>query len=101
MPLPGQNALFTTEITETTSHYCWAKIQWKQPDFVNDKIIILNKEVPGKFTTSDHYCIPKEKILDDNHDGVSKTESILFKWTNDKMQKIAIKLHCQFSHPPI
>ena len=47
-------------------------------DFTNDKIIILNKELPGKFTTSDHYCIPKEKI-DDNHDRVSKTESILFK----------------------
>ena len=27
-------------------------------DFANDKIVILNKEVPVKFTTSGHYCIP-------------------------------------------
>ena len=42
------------------------------------KIMILNKEVPVKFTTSGHYCIPIGNIVDDNHDEVLKNKSILF-----------------------
>ena len=72
-------------------------------DFANDKII-LNKKVPVKFTTSGHYCIPIGKIVDDNHDQVLKSESILFcddvnELSNDEKQKTAIKSHRQFSHP--
>ena len=71
-------------------------------DFANDKII-LNKDVPVKFTTSGHYCIPTGKIVDGSHDEVLKSESILFcddvnKLSNDEKQKIVIKLHRQFSH---
>ena len=73
-------------------------------DFASDKIIILNKEVPVKFTISGHYCIPIGKIVDGNHDQVLKSDSILFcddviELSNDEKQKIAIRLHCQFSHP--
>ena len=72
-------------------------------DFANDKII-LNKKVPVKFTTSGHYCIPMGKIVDDNHDKVLKSESILFcddvnELSNVEKEKTAIKLHRQFSHP--
>ena len=72
-------------------------------DFTNDKIVILSKEVPVKFTTSGHYYIPIGKVVDDNHHQVLKNELILFcddvnEQSNDEKQKIAIKLPCQFSH---
>ena len=43
------------------------------------------------------------KVVDDNHHQVLKNELILFcddvnEQSNDEKQKIAIKLHCQFSH---
>ena len=99
--------LLTTEVTENDIILLLSKVTMKKAntyiDFANDKIIILNKEVPVKFTTSGHYCIPIGKIVDDNHDQVLKSESILFcndvnELSNDEKQKIAIKLHCQFSH---
>ena len=47
-------------------------------DFANDEIIILNKEIPVKLITSGHYCIPIGKIVDNNHEEILKSESILF-----------------------
>ena len=106
--IAGQNVLLSTEVTENDILLLLSKVTMKKAntyiDFANDKITILNKEVPVKFTTSGHYCIPIGKIVDDNHDQVLKSESILFcddvnELSNDEKQKITIKLHCQFSHP--
>ena len=47
-------------------------------DFANDEIIILNKEIPVNLITSGHYCIPIGKIVDNNHEEILKSESILF-----------------------
>ena len=105
--IAGQNVLLTTEVIENDIPLLLSKDTMKKAntyiDFANDKII-LNKKVPVKFTTSGHYCIPMGKIVDDNHDKVLKSESILFcddvnELSNVEKEKIAIKLHRQFSHP--
>ena len=97
----------TTEVIENDIPLLLSKDTMKKAntyiDFANDKII-LNKKVPVKFTTSGHYCIPMGKIVDDNHDKVLKSESILFcddvnELSNVEKEKIAIKLQRQFSHP--
>ena len=106
--IAGQNVLLTTEVIENEIPLLLSKDTMKKAntyiDFANDKIIILNKEVPVKFTTSGHYCIPIGKIVDDNHDQVLKSDSILFcddvnELSNDEKQKIVIKVHHQFTHP--
>ena len=105
--IAGQNVLLTTEVIENDIPLLLSKDTMKKAntyiDFANDKII-LNKKVPVKFTTSGHYCIPMGKIVDDNHDKVLKSESILFcddvnELSNVEKEIIAIKLHRQFSHP--
>ena len=105
--IAGQNVLLTTEVIENDIPLLLSKDTMKKAntyiDFANDKII-LNKKVPVKFTTSGHYCIPMGKIVDDNHDKVLKSESILFcddvnELSNVEKEKIAIKLQRQFSHP--
>ena len=105
--IAGQNVLLTTEVIENDIPLLLSKDTMKKAntyiDFANDKII-LNKKVPVKFTTSGHYCIPMGKIVDDNHDKVLKSESILFcddvnELSNVEKEKIAIKLHRQFSNP--
>ena len=52
----------TTEVIENDIPLLLSKYTMKEAntyiDFANDKIVILNKEVPVKFTTSGHYCIP-------------------------------------------
>ena len=99
--------LLTTEVIENDIPLLLSKDTTKKAntyiDFANDKII-LNKKVPVQFTTSGHDCIPMGKIVDDNHDQVLKSESILFcddvnELSNVEKEKIAIKLHRQFSHP--
>ena len=47
-------------------------------DFENDEIIRLNKKIAVKFTISDDYGIPREKIVDGNHDYFLKSESVLY-----------------------
>ena len=72
----------TTEVIENDIPLLLSKYTLKKAntyiDFANDKIILLNKEVPVKFTTSGHDCISIGKIVDDNHDQVLKSESVLF-----------------------
>ena len=74
--------LLTTEVIENDIPSLLSKYTLKKAntyiDFANDKIILLNKEVPVKFTTSGHDCISIGKIVDDNHDQVLKSESVLF-----------------------
>ena len=100
--------LYTMDVIENNIPLLLSKDTIKkantQIDFAIDKIIILNKEVPVKFTTSGHYCVPIGKIVDDNHDKVLKRESLLFcddvsELSNDDKQQIVIKLHHEFSHP--
>ena len=80
--IAGQNVLLTTEVIENDIPLLLSKYTLKKAntyiDFANDKIILLNKEVPVKFTTSGHDCISIGKIVDDNHDQVLKSESVLF-----------------------
>ena len=105
--IAGQNVLLTMDVIENDIPLLLSKDTMKKAkiyiDFAGDKIITLTKEVPVKFTTSGHYSIPIGKI-DDNHNQVLKSESILFcddvnEPSNDEKQKVAIKLHHQFSYP--
>ena len=73
--IAGQNVLLTTEVIENDLPLVFSKDTMKKAntyiDFANDKIVILNKEVPLKFTTTSHYYIPTGKI-DENHDDFEK-----------------------------
>ena len=67
--ITGQNVFPATEVIENDIPLLLGKVTMKKgntyTNFAYDKIIILNKEIPVKFTTSSHYCISKEKV-DDN-----------------------------------
>ena len=80
--IAGQNVLLTTEVTENDTPLLLSKGTMKKAniyiDFANDHKTILNKEVPVKFTTSGHYCIPIGKIIDSSHNKVLKSEPVLF-----------------------
>ena len=80
--IAGQNMLLTIEVIENDIPLLLSKDTMKKAntyiDFANNEIIILNKEVPVKFITSGHYCIPIGKIVDNNHEDILKSESILF-----------------------
>ena len=72
--------------------------------FSKDKTIILNEEIPIKFTTSGYYYIPIGKVVDGNHGEALKKELMLFfnninELSNKQKQKFAIKLPRQFSLP--
>ena len=73
--IAGQNVLLTTEVIENDLPLVFSKDTMKKAntyiDFANDKIVILNKEVPLKFTTTGHYYIPTGEI-DENHDDFEK-----------------------------
>ena len=73
--IAGQNVLLTTEVIENDLPLVFSKDTMKKAntyiDFANDKIVILNKEVPLKFTTTGHYYIPTGKIHE-NHDDFEK-----------------------------
>ena len=73
--IAGQNVLLTTEVIENDLPLVFSKDTMKKAntyiDFANDKIVILNKEVPLKFTTTGHYYMPTGKI-DENHDDFEK-----------------------------
>ena len=106
--IAGQNVLLAAEVIENDIPLLLSKDTMKKAntyiDFSNDNIIILNKEVPLKFTTSGHYCIPVGKIMDENHGDTLKSGSMLFRddeneLSNNVKRKIVIKLHRQFIHP--
>ena len=65
----------TTEVIENDIPLLLSKDTMKKAntyiDFANDKIAILNKEVPLQFTITGHYYIPTGKI-DENHDDFEK-----------------------------
>ena len=73
--IAGQNVLITTEVIENDLPLVFSKDTMKKAntyiDFANDKIAILNKEVPLQFTITGHYYIPTGKI-DENHDDFEK-----------------------------
>ena len=73
--IAGQNVLLTTEVIENDLPLVFSKDTMKKAntyiDFANDKIAILNKEVPLQFTITGHYYIPTGKI-DENHDDFEK-----------------------------
>ena len=77
----GQNMLLTIEVIENDIPLLLSKDAMKKAntyiDFANDEIIILNKEIPVNLITSGHYCIPIGKIVDNNHEEILKSESIL------------------------
>ena len=77
----GQNMLLTIEVIENDIPLLLSKDAMKKAntyiDFANDEII-LNKEIPVNLITSGHYCIPIGKIVDNNHEEILKSESILF-----------------------
>ena len=77
----GQNMLLTIEVIENDIPLLLSKDAMKKAntyiDFANE-IIILNKEIPVNLITSGHYCIPIGKIVDNNHEEILKSESILF-----------------------
>ena len=76
-----------------------------QTDFASDKINILGCNVQVIFSTSGHYCIPIGRL---NSSGISSTKEIkkevnlfckeLSEKTVSQKQRIAEKLHQQFSH---
>ena len=74
-----------------------------QIDFASDKINILGHDVQVIFSTSGHYCIPTGRL---NSSGMGSTEEIkeefvckeLSEKTVSQKQRIAEKLHRQFSH---
>ena len=78
----GQNMLLTIEVIENDTPLLLSKDAMKKAntyiDFANDEIIILNKEIPVNLITAGHYCIPIGKIVDNNHEEILKSESILF-----------------------
>ena len=57
--IAGQNVLLITEKIENDIPLLLSKDTMKKAntyiDFANDRIILLNTEVPVKFTTSGHY----------------------------------------------
>ena len=93
-----QNVLVTTEIIKNDIPLLLSKDRMKKAntyiDFANDTIVIWNKEVRVKFTTSGHYCIPIGKKVDGNHDEVLKSGLILFfddvneLYNNEKQKKL-------------
>ena len=76
----------------------------KQIDFASDKINILGHNVQVIFSTSGHYCTPIGRL---NSSGMGSTEEVkevnlyckeVSEKTVSQKQRIAEKLHCQFSH---
>ena len=71
-------------------------------DFKQDKVIIFGKEINIKFTSKGHYCIKLDNyFIEENY---VKSNIVLFcksitKSSSLEKQKIALKLHRQFSHP--
>ena len=71
-------------------------------DFSSDKVIILGQSIDVTFTTNGHYCI---SIKNESSDKTQEKFSISLFCNNinesskEEKEKIAHKLHGQFSHP--
>ena len=99
----GVQATVTTEVVEYDIPLHLSKEVMKtEIDFQEDKINIFGKKVKIHFTSTGHYCIKlKSKLSDEN---VFKTNAVLLcsnvqNLSNTKKYIVALKLHCQLSHP--
>ena len=105
--IANKNILLTKEVVENDIPLLRSKDAVKKAEtyinFSKDKIIILDEEVPVKFCTSGHYCIAVGKM---NKKWESPVQENIVCFSDDlknkdrnKKRNIALKLHCQFSHP--
>ena len=105
--IANKNILLTIEVIENDIPLLRSKDAVKKAEtyinFSKDKIIILDEEVPVKFCTSGHYCIAVGKM---NKKWESPVQENIVCFSDDlknkdrnKKRNIALKLHCQFSHP--
>ena len=75
-------------------------------DFANDKISILGNEVDVQFSSSGHYYIAIGRLNSSNEATKRNLDKSLTLYcgdihgkSNEEKEKIAVKLHRQFSHP--
>ena len=106
--IANKNVLLSTEVIENDIPLLLSKKAIKKAktyiDFSKDKIIFFDEEAPVKFSTSGHYCITVGKINKENENILVQETIVCFSddWKNkdrNKKRNIALKLHCQFSHP--
>ena len=106
--IANKNVLLSIEVIENDFPLLLSKNAMKKAktyiDFSKDKIIIFDEEVPVKFSTSGHYCITVGKMNKENENILVQENIVCFSddLTNkdrNKKRNIALKLHCQFSHP--
>ena len=106
--IADQKVMLTTDVISNDLPLFLSKEAMKrantQIDFASDKINILGRDVQVFFSTSGHYCIPIGTL---NSSGMGSTEEIkevnlfckeLSEKTVSQKQRIAEKLHRQFSH---
>ena len=107
--IADQTVMLTTDVISNDLPLLLSKEAMKrantQIDFASDKINILGRDVQVIFSTSGHYCIPIGRL---NSSGMGSTEEIkeevnlfckqLGEKTVRQKQRIAEKLHRQFSH---
>ena len=107
--IADQKVMLTTDVISNDLFLLLSKEAMKkantQIDFATDKINILSRDVQVIFSTSGHYCIPIGRL---NSSGMGSTEEVkeevnlyckeLSEKTVSQKQKIAEKLHRQFSH---
>ena len=102
----GSNDVFIkTDIVDTDLPLLLSKQSMKEAgtklDFHSDTVNMFGEDIPLRFTSSGHYCIPisaKHEILN-NKEKVFLTIKDLDSKTIEEKERIADKLHKQFGHP--
>lgn len=104
--IAGVPATITTDVVKYDIPLLLSKEAMKKAntkiDFKQDKVIIFGKEINIKFTSTGHYCIKLDNYF--SEENYVKSNIVLFcksitKSSSLEKQKIALKLHRQFSHP--
>ena len=107
--IADQKVMLTTDVISNDLPLLLSKEAMKrgntQIDFASDKMNILDRDVQVIFSTSGHYCIPIGRL---NLSGMGSTDQVkedvnlfckeLSEKTVCQKQRIAEKLHRQFSH---
>ena len=104
--IAGVPATITTDVVKYDIPLLLSKEAMKKAntkiDFKQDKVIIFGREINIKFTSIGHYCIKLHNYF--SEENYVKSNIVLFcksitKSSSLEKQKIALKLHRQFSHP--